>query len=154
MDLDDERRLVERISMVFESSGLSPVAGRIIGRLLLCEPREQSSAELAEWIGASKGSISTQTQMLATMGLVERTRKPGSRKTWYRIRPHVWTDMLQLEVLRTQQLNAMAKEALALKEALGEPVDDRLREFHGFTDFFLARLPALIGEWRDLQEDR
>jgi DNA-binding transcriptional regulator GbsR (MarR family) len=150
---DGERQLVEQISLVFESSGLSPVAGRIIGRLLLCEPREQSSAELSDYVGASKGSISTQTQMLVAMGLVVRSRKPGSRATWYAIRPHVWTDLLQLEIVRTQQLHALAEQAIALKQSQGAGIDDRLREFRGFTEFFLERLPALIDEWRSIQDN-
>jgi len=147
----EAQQLVERISLVFEGAGLSPVAGRIVGHLLMCEPREQSSSELAACTHASKGSISTQTQLLATMGLIERTRKPGSRAAFYRIRPHVWTDLLQLEVARTQQLHQLADEAITLKRAMGEPIDDRLSDFRGFTEFFLARLPALIDEWRAQQ---
>jgi len=149
-----ERWLIERIGLVFEQAGMAPVAGRIIARLLICEPREQSSSELAELLGASRGSVSTQTQMLIRSGFVERIRRPGSRANWYRIRPAVFTDLLQLEVIRTQQLKELCDEAIAFKGEVDEPIDDRLVGFKGFTEFFLERLPALIEEWRATQAAR
>ena len=96
----------------------------------------------------SKGSVSTQTQMLIRGGYIERTRRPGSRSHWYRLRPGLFTDLLQLEVVRSQQLHDLCAEAMAFKAEAGEPLDARLHHFQAFTEFFLERLPPLIDEWR------
>lgn len=146
-----ERELVERIALVFESMGLAPIACRIIGRLLTCDPAEQSSTELADWLGASKGSISSQTQLLVRAGFVRRSRRSGSRAVWYALQPHLWSDVFAMEVVRTKQMLALGEEACQLKEANGQPVDDRLRDFIGFCRFFQERLPALIAEWQAVQ---
>jgi DNA-binding transcriptional regulator GbsR (MarR family) len=142
------RDLVERMALVFESAGLAPIAGRILGCLLLCDPAEQSSTQLADWLGASKGSISTQTQLLVRAGYVRRTRRAGSRAVYYAIVPGVWSDMLEMEVLRTHRMLQIGREAQQLKEQAGEPVDHRLQEYIGFCAFFEQRLPGLIAEWR------
>jgi DNA-binding transcriptional regulator GbsR (MarR family) len=146
-----ERDLNERIALVFESAGLAPIACRIVARLLTCDPAEQSSTELADWLGASKGSISTQTQVLVRAGFVRRTRRSGSRAVWYALQPHLWSDMFAMEVVRTQRMLALGEEACELKRAGGQPVDDRLRDFIGFCRFFQERLPALIAEWHAVQ---
>jgi len=148
---DRERWLIERMSLIFEQAGMAPAGGRILSRLLICDPPEQSSAELAEWLGVSKGSVSTQTQMLVRSGFIDRVRRSGSRAHWYRIRPGLFSDLLQLEVVRTQQLHDLCVEAIAFKAEAGEPLDERLHGFQAFTEFFLDRLPALIDEWRELQ---
>lgn len=146
-----ERDLVERIAHVFEGAGLAPIAGRILGRLLLCDPAEQSSTELADWLGASKGSISTQTQLLVRAGFISRKRRSGSRAIWYALQPHVWSDLLTLEVMRTSQLHRLGHEAIELKREVGAPIDERLREFTSFSAFFMERLPGLIREWKVYQ---
>jgi hypothetical protein len=143
-----ERDLVERIALVFESAGLAPIACRILGRLLLCEPAEQSSTELADWLGASKGSVSTQTQVLVRGGFIRRLRRPGSRAIWYALEPNVWSDVMAMEVLRTQQLMMLGQEGQSLKRDMGIESDQRLEAFLSFCAFFLERLPSLIEEWK------
>jgi len=146
-----ERDLVERIALVFESAGLAPIACRILGRLLTCHPAEQSSTELADWLGASKGSISTQTQVLVRAGFVRRSRRSGSRAVWYALQPNLWSDIFAMEILRIDQMLVLGEEACKLKRSVGQPVDDRLRDFIGFCRFFQERMPALLAEWHEAQ---
>lgn len=51
------------------------MVGRALGWLLVCEPPEQSAAELAETLQASKGSISTATRVLLRLGFIERVEE-------------------------------------------------------------------------------
>ena len=82
---DQEKNFVEEVGIVFEQIGLPRMAGRIFGWLLIATPPYQSSAELAEVLMASKGSISTASRLLMQIGLVERFIIPGVRHDYFRL---------------------------------------------------------------------
>ena len=83
---NEERNFVEEVGVVFEQTGLPRMAGRIFGWLLISAPPYQSSADLAEILMASKGSISTTTRFLIQMGLIERFVIPGVRHDYFQLR--------------------------------------------------------------------
>lgn len=151
-DVLQERHLVDRIALALEHAGLPPIAGRILGRLLLCDPPEQSSAGLADYLSASRGAVSTMTRLLVDAGLVERIRIRGSRATWFRIRTGLWAEMLQREVVRVQQFRALAHEGLELLADAPPERRLRLQEFLDFNEFFAEELPSLIEHWKQRQE--
>jgi len=58
-------------------------AGHGTHRLLICDPPQQSSAELAEALDLSAGSVSSATRMLENGGLIRRAAAPGRRGKVY-----------------------------------------------------------------------
>ncbi len=143
----EERDFVDRLGAVLEHAGLPPMAGRILGRLLICEPSEQSSSDLAEYLLASRGAISTSTRLLMEAGLVERVRRPGSRATWFRVREGAWGEMLHAEVKRARLLRTIAEDGLALLRGAPPSQTRRLEEFCSFNRFFERELPTLVERW-------
>ncbi len=148
-EAERERELVQQIGLVFENAGLPPIAGRIVGHLLLCDPPHQSSSQLADRLHASRGSISTTTRMLVAAGIIEKVRFPGSRATWFRIAPGCWTALLHAELARAARLRRLGDDALAWLEAIGAPPERaaRIREFRDFNAFFEHELPRLLERW-------
>src|SRR5664279_4454843 len=55
---EGESRFVEEMGQILASYGMTPMAGRMWGWLLICEPPEQTAAELADALHASRGAIS------------------------------------------------------------------------------------------------
>ena len=45
---DGESRFVEEMGQMLASYGMTPMAGRMWGWLMICEPAEQTAAEIAE----------------------------------------------------------------------------------------------------------
>ena len=80
------REFVEDFGILFESMGFPCMAGRIWGWLLTADPPQQTAAEIAEGVGASRGSISTITSHLIQFGFVERVGLPGKRTKYYRVK--------------------------------------------------------------------
>jgi len=145
---EKERDFVDQIALVLERSGLPPVAGRILGRLLICDPAEQSSSALADYLNTSAGSVSTSTRMLMQTGLVERVRKRGSRSAWFRVREGAWAEMIHAEIARIRRLREVADMGLALLP--GDCPDERRRrmqDFRDFNAFFEREFPILIEHW-------
>ena len=82
-------RFTDRLAMLFENDGQPPIAGRIFGLLLLSDDA-LSLDELAEALGVSKASASTNARLLAQLGVVEQVRRPGSRRDYYRMVPDLF----------------------------------------------------------------
>ena len=55
---DGESRFVEEMGQMLASYGMTPMAGRMWGWLLICEPAEQTASEIADALHASRGAIS------------------------------------------------------------------------------------------------
>jgi DNA-binding transcriptional regulator GbsR (MarR family) len=135
------------------SYGFPRMVGRVLGWLLVCEPVEQTAAQLAEALNASSGAISGATGMLVRAKLVDRIRVRGERADRFRVRPGAWDEQLrdqgQMQAERTligQGLDALA-DAPAARRA-------RLEELDAFYAWWQERMPALWEEWQEHKRSR
>ena len=142
-----ERDVVDQLAAVLEHMGFPPVAGRIVGRLMMCDPFEQSSADLADYVGASPGAISTTTRMLMQHGLVERVRIRADRKTYYKLREGAWNDLFHSEWVRLQRFRQIADQALTLMKDERPERRQRMQDFRDLNAFFEQEYPALLTRW-------
>jgi DNA-binding transcriptional regulator GbsR (MarR family) len=132
---------------VSKSYGMPQMTGRVLGWLLVCEPVEQTAAQLAEALDASKGSISGATGMLVRTGLVDRLHVRGERADRFRLRPEAWDEQLrnqpatdEARVLMAQGLEALAGAPPARRA--------RLEELDAFYAWWQSRMEALWDEWQ------
>jgi hypothetical protein len=123
-----------------------PMVGRVVGYLLVCEPSDQTAAEIAEALQASRSGVGTAVSMLETWGGIRRTRVLGERADRVGFSP-VATQALESPA-EYGALAALARHGLeVLKDAPPER-RARLLELAAFAEFLLERLPALADEWR------
>jgi DNA-binding transcriptional regulator GbsR (MarR family) len=151
MSEDDAQRklhFVEEIGLVFEEAGMTRMAGRILGWLLICDPPHQTLNDLAEVLQASKGSISTMTRLLIQTGLVERVSLPGQRRDYFRIRPGAWVQIMVRRIEAIRAIREMAERGLALLEGADGVQRRRLDEFHSLYTFLERKMPELLVEWQ------
>ena len=132
--------------------GMAPMVGRLIGYLAVCEPREQSIAELAEALLASRSAIAGAVNTLeTTLGLVRRSRAAGERMD--RVRIDISSPRATgFDVSEYQEQADLAREGLA---ALADAPPARravLLEMVAFAEFLVERLPAVEKEWRQHRE--
>ncbi|MGK7311895.1 MAG: GbsR/MarR family transcriptional regulator [Candidatus Longimicrobiales bacterium M2_2A_002] len=135
--------VVERMGLFFERDGLSRIAGRLLGHLLLSEtPR--SLDELAEALQVSKSSVSINVRLLERMGTVERVTIPGDRRDYYRIAADLprrvsgmWRerlatahdlleDALDTPAAETSAVRRRLVRGAALVEGLAEALEDAM----------------------------
>jgi DNA-binding transcriptional regulator GbsR (MarR family) len=128
-----------------DSYGVPQMTGRVLAWLLVCDPPEQTAAELAKELEASKGSISTATATLARMRLVERLHLRGERAERFRIRPGAWDDQVRDQsVSEARAVVALGLDALADEDAERRA---RLEELDAFYAWYQARMDELYDEW-------
>ena len=65
--------------------GMAPMVGRLLGYLTVCDPRDQSIAELADALLASRSAIAGAVNTLEALHLVLRSRTAGERMDRVRI---------------------------------------------------------------------
>ena len=91
---DAESAFVEEMGQALASYGMTPMAGRMWGWLLICDPPEQTAADLAEALHASRGSISGTARILASAGMIRRTTKRGDRREYFSVAPETFEQFL------------------------------------------------------------
>jgi DNA-binding transcriptional regulator GbsR (MarR family) len=130
--------------------GLPQMTGRVLGWLLVCDPAEQTAAQLAEELDASKGSISGATNMLVRMKLVDRLHVRGERADRFRIRPEAWDDQVRDQSIgEVRALLDLGHEALASESPVRRA---RLEELRTFYAWWESRMPALYEEWLEYKK--
>jgi hypothetical protein len=126
--------------------GFPPMVGRLLGYLAVCDPPDQSIAELAEALLASRSAITGALKSLEATNVVQRSRAAGERMD------RVWLDMRSpeatgMDVTEYQELGALAREGL---EVLADAPPERravLLEMSAFADFLVEQMPRLRDEW-------
>jgi hypothetical protein len=134
------------------SYGMPRMTGRVFAWLLVCDPPEQTAAQLAEALNASQGSISGATGMLVRLGLVDRLHIRGERADRFRLRSEVW----DAQIRDPGAVEARALVAQGLEALAGEPASRRARleEMDALYAWYQARMPTLWDEWREYRRTR
>ena len=147
-----ERHFIERVGLFYEGVGLPRMAGRILGTLLICDPPSQTARELADVLGASKASISTNTRLLVQIGLIERRGIPNRRGAVFTIREGCWSNVLEFKLRNNTAFLQIAEEGLEVLADASPARRTRLEEVHDLYSFFGEELPALMARWRARKE--
>ena len=146
--LDEERkRYVEDFGLLFGQFGLSRMFGRVLGVLMISDPLGLSAGELADALGASRGSISQTTRSLIQMGLVQRWSKPGERRDYFRVKPDAWHEIMRREMESLGGFRKTAERGLELLDS-GDPEARRsLEEMRDFYAYWEEEMPAVLDKW-------
>jgi DNA-binding transcriptional regulator GbsR (MarR family) len=139
----DQSAFIEEMGQFLGGYGMTPMAGRMWGWLLLCDPAEQTAAEIAEALQASRGSVSGTARILASAGFIRRSTRRGDRREYFSSPPDALDSMLSNASVIYRRLREIAEHGLAAAGA-SPGAEARLREFHDVVAFIEAELPRLI----------
>ena len=132
----------EQVATFFaEHYGLPPITGRILGWLMVCDPPEQSAGEIAQAIGASRASLTTNMRMLTVSNLVRRRSRPGGRTTYYRIDDDAWEKVIRQRIASMAAFCEIAEEGMRLL-GTGSARATRVRNAHDMFDWMGRTLAA------------
>ena len=139
----EQSDFIEEMGQFLGGYGMTPMAGRMWGWLLLCDPPEQTAAEIAEALGASRGAISGTARILTSAGFIRRTKKRGDRREYFSSPPEALDSMLANASVIYRQLREIAEHGVA---AAGDSASARARleEFRDVITFIEHELPKTI----------
>lgn len=146
--MTDRHDFIERMGLTAESDGLSRIAGRLFGALLLAdEPRSLDA--LAEQLDVSKASVSTEARRLLERGVAERVGKIGDRRDYYALTSDFFAQIVRFRLNRWSGLHRLIRDMEA--GSVGEPrvVRDRFAYIDDVHAFVLSRVEDALAEWSD-----
>lgn len=145
MSVNDRARLLDWVdrmaSHLTAVDGMPPITGRVLGWLMVCEPAEQSAGQIAEAIGASRGSMTPNLRQLTSVGFVERINRSGSRTTYYRLVDNAWQVVVEQQVTALRSFRTITADGIDMLDA-GSDRSRRVRQ----ADQVLRRLQDLLSD--------
>src|SRR5215212_7039249 len=142
-----ESQFVEEMGQFLAGLGMTPMAGRMWGFLLICEPPDQTAAEIAEALHASRGAISGTARLLGNAGLVRRSTKPGDRREYFSAPAEALDSMLASAGSIYRQMREIAERGLAATVNRSPESRARLQEFHDVMTFVEQEVPRTVGQF-------
>jgi DNA-binding transcriptional regulator GbsR (MarR family) len=135
------------MGLAFESDGFTRIGGRLFGHLLLAD-RPLSLDELADALGASKASVSTDARRLLDKGVVERSGRPGDRRDYWKIAPDFFASLMQHRVERWRRLDALVGELKRRAPVSSPAVRARLRYMEDVYAYIAGRVDEALESWQ------
>ncbi|MBT9384967.1 transcriptional regulator [Pseudooceanicola sp. CBS1P-1] len=118
MTTDAATDFIELMGLVMQEQGKPRIAGQVFGYLLL-EGAPRTLGQISGALGVSKGSVSTNTRLLAAQGMLERVSPVGGRHDLYELAAHPNAPVLRTLAGRFRR-NAARIEALSARFAPGQ----------------------------------
>ena len=140
-DPDWRMRFVEELGLIALDVGTPRAMVRVLGWLVICEPPEQSAADIQAGLKLSAGTVSAATRVLAGIGYLERIGYPGDRRIYYRIRPGGWDRALEARLHTLAQLREIADRALTSADSQGH---ERLQDMRDVCAWFEDEIGGLL----------
>jgi DNA-binding transcriptional regulator GbsR (MarR family) len=144
MMTEREAAFVEEMGQALASYGMTPMAGRMWGYLLICDPPDQTAADLAAALQASRGAISGTARILATAGMIRRTKRGGDRREFFSAPPEVFEQFLASAARIYRYFREVAERGLAAIEDRPPASRARLEEFRDLFAFIEQEVPAVV----------
>jgi DNA-binding transcriptional regulator GbsR (MarR family) len=148
------QEFIERVGFSAESDGLPRIAGRLFGFLLL-SPGPRSLDEIADALGVSKGSASTDARLLLNRGWLKRASLAGDRRDYYEMAPDFFAGIVAYRLGRWE---ALCKSVVKGRQQLPrqpKSVQERLTYLDEAQQFFSQGIHRLLDDWGEhLQSKR
>jgi HTH-type transcriptional regulator, glycine betaine synthesis regulator len=144
--------LINSLGQLAESAGFNRMIGQIYA-LLYLSPAQLSLGEIAEKLGASKGSASLNTTSMERWGMIKRFNRPADRRDYYEADTDFWKVIRGILRNREKKLINDFKSSVAdsLKEVKKVGTDKeakfytaRLKHLQDFTNTFTRMLSAYL----------
>ncbi|HRW63875.1 MAG TPA: helix-turn-helix domain-containing protein [Bacteroidales bacterium] len=115
-----QKELVEEIGIYFDKEGFQPIAGRVLGLLMVMDKEQFTFDEIVEELQISKSSASNILRNLEIRGDIEYITLPGDRKRYFQLkRKEAFSIIEDMEkkMIRSKELFNYALELKADKSS-------------------------------------
>lgn len=137
---------VERFGLIAQAQGLSRIAGRIMG-LIIIEGGPISFGELSKRLRVSRGSISTNTRLLESLGIIERTSRSGERQDYFEIASTPYKRLLRVQSEQLSKAQSVIRQTIGDLPGNREDSRARLNELDAFYEALRRSYDDLIEQF-------
>ena len=137
---------VERAGCLCERDGLPRIAGRILG-LLLVSSEPLALDAIAERLGVSRASVSTDARRLVEQGVLERVGRTGDRRDYYQMAAESPERSLEHRLTAFRQFLALLDDARRLP-GQDPAVQERLEDMSALYRDVMLATSGVLERWR------
>jgi len=148
----EKLQYIEESGIAFELFGMTRMAGRILGYLIVCDKDAVSFNEIMKALKASKGSISGTTRQLMNIGFVEPVSLSGDRKTYYRISNLEVGSILKARIQLFLKFAEVLDKGRGLKEK-NDRVSEWTLEVSSFYKWLGDEIDLVLQKWENEKEN-
>jgi DNA-binding transcriptional regulator GbsR (MarR family) len=150
MNNQNETQFIESLGLILQAEGFPRIAGRLLGVFVL-RGGPLSFQELSESLQISRGSVSTNTRLLESLGAVERVTMAGERQDYFRLADTPYERMAAGKVERAKQAS---ERLLKGRDALSSCDDATFERVTELSDFFSSISHACSVALAEMQSSR
>ena len=123
-----------------------PMAGRVLGYLLVCDRPDQTIAELSDALLASRSAVTGALDVLERIHAIRRSRAAGERMDRVQV-DFSSAQSRGFDVSEYQELGDLAREGLEVLRDAPPERSATLVEMAAFADWLVERTRTLEQEW-------
>ena len=141
--IQKQRMLIEEVGMHFDKQGFQPIAGRILGLLMVMDKEQYSFEEIVDELGISKSSASVALRNLEIRENIEYFTIPGDRKRSFRMKtmnPFALIDDITMKMSFFKDMQARIVDLKADKNSKNAIF---LKEINKMMEFLLGHMDEL-----------
>ncbi|HKL08176.1 MAG TPA: hypothetical protein VJ896_05330 [Bacteroidales bacterium] len=150
--LKKQKELIEEIGIYYDKEGFQPIAGRILGLLMVMDKERFTFDEIVEELQISKSSASNTLRNLEMRGDIEYITLPGERKRYFQINrkePLSIIEEFEKKILKTKEI---FDYLLELKENPESPNAIFFMELRNITKLLLTSFEQCKDEYKSSEK--
>ena len=138
--IQKQREVIENIGMYFDKEGFQPIAGRILGLLMVMDKEQFTFDEIVEELQISKSSASNALRNLEIRGHIEYITLPGDRKRYFRLKRQDAFAMIREFEDKIRLMSDMLNKIISLKADKNSTNCKIYNTLIGMSEFILEKL--------------
>jgi DNA-binding transcriptional regulator GbsR (MarR family) len=143
-----QRDFIEQLGLIAETGGLTRITGRVWA-LLIVSGRALAPGDIAEQLQVSRASVGTGLKVLEAMELLAIRSKAGDRQSYFEMREHPYTAMMQMQVRRAAANASLVRNAL---ETIKTPASRKgLKDLESFYTIVQEGHASMLSKLEELQ---
>ena len=141
--INKQKELIEQYGILFEKTGLQPVAGRIAGLLLVMDKETYTFDEIVEELNISKSTASVAIKTLLFSNEIEYITHSGDRKKYFRTKITSIEQGRKDFISLIKRYKKLTEEAYELKQNKDSRVGSYFSELLPKLDSYIPKLEEL-----------
>jgi DNA-binding transcriptional regulator GbsR (MarR family) len=122
---------IETLGLILQTEGFPRIAGRLLGVFVL-DGGTLSFQDLCDSLKISRGSVSTNTRLLESLGAVERVAMPGERQDYFRLAENPYERIAARKVERAREASERLRRGRDALPDCDAATFERATELAGF----------------------
>ncbi len=144
-----QKELIEELGRHFDKEGFQPIAGRILGLLMVMDKEQFTFDEIIEELQISKSSASNALRNLEIRGSIEYVTIPCDRKRYFQLKKRDTFSIIDEFEKKTEGFKDFLSKILALKADKNSSNASYYERLIDMMNFFLERIESLKADYEE-----